>query len=215
MLISDLSEGQLYRQLESRGTPARWGGCVWDIGANDGVWNSNSYYLINYLNYTAVLFEPEAEVFLALRQRYAGASSLYRSRVTLFNCGLVETAKLMEYRVFPASLESTLVKEKKRQYDSAPDYVYQIATADAELVCAQQKEFLRQGRCGAEPFTVLSIDAEGYDRPIFTRIHGAGCKFDVVIIEAARNIIQPMYDMGYEVALRNAYNYVFVPRTST
>lgn len=211
LLMSDLSEGQLFHRLEGMGMNLPAGGCVWDIGANDGVWNSNSFYLINYLNYTATLFEPDAEVFLSLRKRYAAASSAFRGRVELFNCGLVEATKLMEYRVFPASLESTLVKDKKRQFDPKPDFIYHIAAVDARLVCEQQREYVRQGRCGRQPFTVLSIDAEGYDRAIFGRVQQQGCTFDVVIIEADRDIVEPMRGMGYKVLLRNAYNIVFTP----
>lgn len=69
----------------------------------------------------------------------------------------------------------------------------------------------RSGRCGRQPFTVLSIDAEGYDRAIFGRVQQQGCTFDVVIIEADRDIVEPMRGMGYKVLLRNAYNIVFTP----
>eukprot|EP00435_Cladocopium_sp_Y103_P066354 s177_g28.t1 len=185
-LKSDLSEGQIYVTLKEQGIMAvPKGGCVWDIGANDGVWNSNSFYLINYLNYSAVLFEPEAEVFLSLRKRYATADSPFAGRVQLYNTALLKSADVMEYRVFPASLESTLVKSR-RQYDSQPDYQYHVAGADARIVCDQHKEYLKTGRCGEKSaFSVLSIDAEGSDRSIFSRIHELGCRFDLVIIEAA------------------------------
>ena len=210
VLRSDLSEGQIYVSLKDQGIlDVPKGGCVWDIGANDGVWNSNSFYLINHLNYSAVLFEPEAEVFLSLRKRYAAADSgPVKSRVELYNLALLKSADVMEYRVFPASLESTLVKTR-RQYDEAPDYRYHVAGADAKIVCDQHKEYLKTGKCG-QPFSVLSIDAEGSDRSIFSRIHDLGCRFDLVIIEAAgEDLVEAMKLMGYTLVLRRAYNLIF------
>ena len=209
-LRSDLSEGQIYVTLKDQGILVPKGGCVWDIGANDGVWNSNSFYLINYLNYSAVLFEPEAEVFLSLRKRYATADSPFANRVELYNMALLKSAEIMDYRVFPASLESTLVKTR-RQYDAQPDYRYHVAGADARIVCDQQKEYLKMGRCGENsPFSILSIDAEGSDRSIFSRIHELGCRFDLVIIEAAgEDLVEAMRLMAYSVVLRSAYNLIF------
>lgn len=208
VLMSDLSEGQIYLKLQDLGISVPRGGCVWDIGANNGVWNSNSFYLINYLNYTAVLFEPEAEVFLSLRKRYAGSLSPLRGRVTLFNAALLKAANVLEYRVFPAALESTLMKGR-RQYDPTPDYTYQIAGADARIVCDQQKDYIQHNLCGADAFTVLSIDAEGADRLIFSRIHEVGCSFDIVIIEAAGDIVEFMKAMGYVDIFHSGYNVIF------
>lgn len=211
-LRSDLSEGQIYVTSKEQGILVPKGGCIWDIGANDGVWNSNSFYLINYLNYSAVLFEPEAEVFLSLRRLYATADSPFAGRVELYNMALLKSADVMEYRVFPASLESTLVKTR-RQYDPQPDYRYHVAGADARMVCDQQKEYLKTGRCGetnSQTFSVLSIDAEGSDRSIFSRIHELGCSFDLVIIEAAgEDLVEAMRLMGYTVVLRSGYNLIF------
>ena len=56
--MSDLSEGQIYLKLQNLGISVPRGGCVWDIGANNGVWNSNSFYLINYLRATAHAADP-------------------------------------------------------------------------------------------------------------------------------------------------------------
>ena len=161
------------------------------------------------LNYTAVLFEPEAEVFLSLRKRYAASSSPLRGRVTLFNTALLKAANVLEYRVFPAALESTLMKER-RQYDPTPDYTYQVAGADARIVCDQQKDYIQHDLCGANAsFTVLSIDAEGADRLIFSRIHEVGCSFDLVIIEAAGDIVEFMKVMGYIDVFHSGYNVIF------
>jgi len=54
----DLSEGQLWSHaLPTAGfsLPKKKGGCVWDVGANDGVWNSNSHYLIHQRGFKAPL----------------------------------------------------------------------------------------------------------------------------------------------------------------
>ncbi|CAJ1423577.1 unnamed protein product [Effrenium voratum] len=122
---------------------------------------------------------------------------------------VVEDVGLMEYRVFPASLESTLVKEKKRQFDPTPDYVYQIAALDAGLVCEQHQEAKLKGRCG---FSVLSIDAEGFDLALFVRIHERGCRFEVVILEISEKQRPHVISLGYKEILRSGYNMVFVPK---
>ena len=46
----DLSENHLYTDvlpLHGYHMPSGKGGCVWDVGANNGVYNSNSHYLIH------------------------------------------------------------------------------------------------------------------------------------------------------------------------
>ena len=67
---SDPSEGALFHRLEAMGIVLPSGGCQWDIGANNGVWISNSYYLLHSKAYAGFLYEPGYDAFASLVRLY-------------------------------------------------------------------------------------------------------------------------------------------------
>ena len=65
---SDPSQA-LWTKMETNGLPVRPHGCVWDIGAHNGIFSSNSYFLIHRKQYVrAYLFEPQAREFSLLTE---------------------------------------------------------------------------------------------------------------------------------------------------
>eukprot|EP00546_Thalassionema_frauenfeldii_P021930 CAMPEP_0178896046 /NCGR_PEP_ID=MMETSP0786-20121207/933_1 /TAXON_ID=186022 /ORGANISM="Thalassionema frauenfeldii, Strain CCMP 1798" /LENGTH=193 /DNA_ID=CAMNT_0020566361 /DNA_START=290 /DNA_END=868 /DNA_ORIENTATION=- len=166
-LPSDLSEGAIYKHLPSSVTfPERPGGCVWDVGANNGIWNSNSFYLIHAKNYHAWLFEPDASTFLQLRENYAN-----HPRVKLHNFGLSSKGEITTLRLFPMGFENTIQGNKSNQADKM-EFSYDISVQDAAVLCQQQRKAISSGLCDVvsneetdekKSYTVLSIDAEGAD----------------------------------------------------
>lgn len=216
----DLSENSLYtRGLPSTGypLPGDTGGCVWDVGANDGVWHSNSHYLINYRNAHAWLFEPDASTFLKLRQLYSGTHS---STVEMFNVALSSFTGLQRLRVFPIGFENTIVKGKSNQFDSQVDE-YSVGVFNAGLLCEQRRKAEDEGLClvasSSHPeinrsFAVLSVDVEGVDGAVVVAAHAdAGCTWDIVIVETVNPaLLEKMQNIGYNLVLRSAYNHIFV-----
>ena len=110
--LLDLSEGEIYKNLPRTvafPTPGiHKGGCVWDVGANNGVWHSNSHFLIHAMDFYAWLFEPDAAPFLQLRKNYAG-----HPRVKLHNFALAEKTGIQTLRLFPMGFENTIEGQLK------------------------------------------------------------------------------------------------------
>ncbi|CAE8605700.1 unnamed protein product [Polarella glacialis] len=216
LLSDDVSEGQLYTKVLPQNNltlPKGRGGCVWDVGANNGVWHSNSYYLINQRGFHAWLFEPDASLFMKLRDMYARVGSALADKVELFNMALAASAGLENYRVFPMGFENTIVQSKLNQYDQ-PLYNYSIAALKADLICTQQKAALQAGLCrvddGSGDFTVLSIDVEGADSRIIRTAHEAGCRWSILIIESPGDTLMELSQLGYRFVVKNHYNYILV-----
>eukprot|EP00600_Ochromonadales_sp_CCMP1393_P002163 CAMPEP_0174991064 /NCGR_PEP_ID=MMETSP0004_2-20121128/21669_1 /TAXON_ID=420556 /ORGANISM="Ochromonas sp., Strain CCMP1393" /LENGTH=72 /DNA_ID=CAMNT_0016244741 /DNA_START=215 /DNA_END=433 /DNA_ORIENTATION=- len=55
--------------------PNEVGGCIWDVGANDGTWESNSYYPVYKKSFHAWLFEPDPKTFMKLSEKYVWSHS--------------------------------------------------------------------------------------------------------------------------------------------
>ena len=206
----DLSEGAIYKHLPSGVTfPKGQGGCVWDVGANNGIFNSNSFYLIHTKTYHAWLFEPDAATFLQLRENYAS-----HPRVKLHNFALSSKTEIDTLRLFPMGFENTIRQKKANQADKM-EYSYDISVQNATLLCQQQREAISNGLCdvasdeGIEKkvtYTVLSIDAEGVDWKIFRSAHKMGFRWDLLITEGRKD--EPA-KLGYKLVLEKAYNAIY------
>jgi len=199
----DLSEGGLFTRL-GLSVPEKFvgegnGGCVWDVGANNGVWNSNSYYLINKLGFKGFLYEVDAGTFVKLRGLYGGAGR--SDRVKLYNYGLGGKETTSVFKVFPMGFENTVIENKNSQFDSQV-FEYQVAIRDAKEVCKAMKVE------GCE-YGVLSIDVEGLDALVLKNAHLPDCVFDVVILETPNE--EQMSKLGYKLLLKDHYNSIFVP----
>ena len=180
--VEDPSEGKLYSNLT---VPKK--GCVFDVGANDGVWNSNSFFLLNSKGYRGFLFEPDPEAFLALCSLYRG-----NRRVQLYNFALSDRSGVVPYRRFPLAHENTIERYKDNQYDTEKGS-HHIAAVAANYLC----ELAERHRC---PYSVLSVDAEGAGDAILKSLH---CTFDVIIAESERSTLK-----NYSEAFRHGYNVV-------
>ena len=216
---ADLSEGELFlKGLPEHGISLSAGGCVWDVGANDGVWNSNSYYLIHQLGFRAWLFEPDASSFTKLRNLYGQVESPWRSTVQLFNIALAGSRGVVKMKFFPMGLENTLTNST-RQFDSQ-EYEYFVAAEPGDLLCKQQQQALSAGFCrqsdGEGDFTVLSIDVEGHDAMVLKAAFEQRCDWDLVVAETPLGLWkEPMSLFGYQELFARARNTVFVRNLPT
>lgn len=90
---------------------------MWDVGANNGVWNSNSRYLIQSRGFTAFLYEPDPTSFMSLLDLYGKGSP----QVHLHNMAVSDFAGTAQFRKFPTGLENTITNHNHNQFDN-PDY---------------------------------------------------------------------------------------------
>ena len=91
----------------SQGAP----NCVIDIGANDGVWTSNSYMPIRSFGYHGLLFEMDFHQCAKLYMEW--------STVSVFCVGLGNRPGFHKFRQLPIGLENTFDESKSDQYDAA------------------------------------------------------------------------------------------------
>eukprot|EP01129_Flabellula_baltica_P015692 TRINITY_DN8084_c0_g1_i1.p1 TRINITY_DN8084_c0_g1~~TRINITY_DN8084_c0_g1_i1.p1 ORF type:complete len:259 (+),score=38.05 TRINITY_DN8084_c0_g1_i1:53-778(+) len=179
--IRDPSDGAMYRELD---IPEY--GCVFDVGANDGVWASNSYYLVHHMGYKAFLFEPDYEMLSLLYRMYA-----HNDKVEIYNFGLSHTDHYKKMKKFPTSLENT-VEGKTGQYDK--QYIeMNIPLLSGSMICDLQK----QHECD---FSIISADMEGHQAPMFSVID---CDFDIIVYEGEINI------PGCEMLFKKVHNTIY------
>jgi FkbM family methyltransferase len=165
----------------------------------------------------AYLFEPDAATFLQLRDYYKS-----NNRVQLHNFALAGTTGVRSLRLFPMGFENTIRAYKKNQAD-AMEYTYDISVQSATFLCRQQREAISSGLCNVTSlppskneenrtkcttYTVLSVDVEGADWEVFKAAHKTGCRWDLVILEGEGDA-NTTKEMGYEMVLHVAYNYVY------
>ena len=213
-MAKDMSEGELYTKgLPGHGhwLPAR-GGCVWDVGANDGVWHSNSHYLIHELGFQAWLFEPDAATFTKLRNQYGRKGTRFGSKVRLFNMGVGLRRDIVKMKFFPMGFENTIVEYNRNQYDSQ-EYETYVVVENGKLLCEQQTRAIEAGLCRTDTnttFTLLSVDVEKADAGVLAAAHSSGeCHWDVVVAENESK--WKMKEMGYRGLFVSQYNTVYVP----
>jgi hypothetical protein len=231
--IGDVSRDKLYTTHKSiiDEMPTGDGGCIWEIGAHNGVWESNSYYLIRERGFSAWLFEPSPEAFIKLKKLYGhirtgtlrrGAiKQPKRRRIHLFNMALSNSTHISEYQEFPTGLENALqVFDRHNQYDKSI-YKYNVVAHHAGVLCEQQKVALQRGDCAVEgsktrevnedisSFTILSIDTEGADTRILEAAHSTGCTWDMLIVESLYLTPSDMRSLGYRNVCKVGFNHVF------
>ena len=167
-LWQDQSAGGIYSRIDIPLMGNK--NCIFDVGANDGVWTSNSYYPIQSLKYKGFLYEMDVDQCQNLFSLYDNTDF----DVDIFCMGLSDHTGVESYRKFPLDLENTFQDTKHNQYDK--DFVKRIAPVfDRQFFCKQVQD------SGCD-FTILSIDVEGYQKVILNRL-GDCIHWNVVIAE--------------------------------
>ena len=215
--------GRLEAQEKVR-LPQR-GGCLWDIGAHDGVYTSNSFFLINYRHFKAWLFEPSPRNFVHLLDRYGKQPkklSNERENVELFHMAIGPDSRLAKIRTYTGGTENTIVSSKHDQFDSVPKNSFWLQTTDAKLICEQLLKAFSRGDCQAsftdsvktqhqeqKQFAFLTIDTEGLDMNILHRLNRTGClnRFDLLFAESVNR--RQVEDMGFRLVAREHFVAVY------
>ena len=158
-------------------------GCVWDVGAHNGVFSSNSYYLIHSKGWYGRLFEPEAKSFLKLLTLYHHDN--INHKVELYNYALGDSSGQVKLRTFPTGTESTTNSLQNGQFDPNHDAMYFIGQVDADIICRTIRE---TNKC-KNVQNILSLDTEGSDQKILLRIlRRCNHPFDIIIAEKMNSI---------------------------
>lgn len=234
LLTGDASEGRIYTEvLPKHGfpLPLEKGGCVWDVGAHDGIWNSNSHYLIHSRGFAAWLFEPDAWAFVKLRELYGasipgggkdGKDALAFPQVHLHNFAVSPQGGLKTFRAYPVGLGNTISRTRVHEFDDV-QFQYHVWAMGATTLCEQQTTAYRNRKCAvgdasAAPqgvevpqFSVMSIDAEGTDMSLFRALNSTKCRYDVLIIESPSDVAG-IEAGGYHLVAIEGFNRIFVRR---
>jgi len=170
-IFHDQSARSIYARMavprnatDSRGAP----NCVIDIGANDGVWTSNSYLPIRSFGYQGLLFEMDFYQCAKLAELYMGWPN-----AKVYCVGLGRSPGFQEFRRFPLGLENTFNEFKSDQYDAAPLTRQTAYLVNASFVCEQVEKL----RCATR---ILSVDVEGGADAIISQLD---CHWDWAIVE--------------------------------
>ena len=158
---ADTSEGALFHQLETMGVELPNGGCLWDVGANNGVWVSNSYFLLHTKGYTGFLYEPGYDAFSSLVTLYGnrptvpeylekikdGPVSIPIRPVILNNIALNGRTgnDVVTFRTVPNGLGSSF--RSSNTFDKQHKALYHIGTTEVEYMCKEYRDAIQKDLC--------------------------------------------------------------------
>jgi FkbM family methyltransferase len=180
-------------------------GTVVEVGANDGIFCSNSYPFIKR-GWKGVLIEPNPLVYADLKTRYEGSES-----VKLFNlaCGSSD-----------GSLPLYMGKAGQTGYatlSSEDSWWYSATRSDRAVVVqvARLEHILEEASCPAD-FDILSVDTEGFDYEVLRGLNFARYRPKVIMTEDEKPPFTNMREkedllasQGYELAGRIVNNAIW------
>lgn len=124
---------------------------VVDVGANDGKTYSNSYHFAHELGWTALLFEPQPDVFATLTSLYQG-----RKNVFCLNMACSNFIGKQKFFIGINNLTSTLCQEDNKWFEANRTDKCIEVTSDTLTNCLDKHRFPKD-------FSLLTIDTEGMD----------------------------------------------------
>jgi hypothetical protein len=195
----DQSDGSIYHKIAIPNDPQ---GCVIDIGANDGIFVSNSYFPLQFKQFQGFLYEMDIEQCGKLWNLYSS-----NDKVQIFCIGLSDFLGFHEYKRFPLGLENTFSKEKADQYDS--DIVPRLVQApimNSNMIC----EFIKSKyTCN---YMILSIDVEGQYENILKGLQS--CPVDLLILEGVLENLNHFTNRACQHEFKAVYNNVYSCKAS-
>lgn len=169
-------------------------GVFLDIGANDGITFSNSYFFEKELGWTGTCFEPQKEAFLKLQSN--------RNSLNVKGCASDQTCIDVFYNV---TGYGEMLSGLKSQYD--PRHLERIKHTIAEhggsifetdIECYNINEFLINNKNYEIDF--MSLDTEGGELKILKAIDFSIIKMKAVVIEnnyGTNEILDFMQEQGF------------------
>jgi hypothetical protein len=166
-----------------------------DIGAHDGVFQSNSFFPIRSKGFRGFLFELDPELC-------AKASWLYANypNVRVYCAGVSNETTVRTFRQISIGLQNSL-ETNRRQFDPNLGFRERAAVVlDAEFVCRELQSF----NCTEQ--RILSVDVEGHEHTLLPRLN---CRFDVIILEGNLWKSDGMVGKNCSLLFKRQYNTVY------
>lgn len=167
-----------------------------EIGAFDGIFQSNTKFLEDEFGWTGVLIEPSENKFNELVKN--------RPNNKLYNCACVSNDYLLDkIKGDFIGMAMSSIGGKRRNSSS-------IIEVDAMAMTSILDD------SNIEHFNFLSLDVEGYELEVLNGLDLNKYKIDWVLIEIYNkdkdNIIKHMEDNGYELICNlSGYNHIDYP----
>ena len=136
-------------------------GLIVDVGAADGIDNSNSHELINKYGWSGILIEPLTQYFLDLKKLYSN-----NSKIQLVNVGC-------------------FAEEADRPFylnGQCSSFVYKNSALSSIIKCLPLKTILDNCKCPKD-IDILSIDCEGDDMSVLRSMDWEKFNVKMVIVE--------------------------------
>ena len=134
-------------------------GILIDIGAADGKTNSNSRYLLEFLNWSGILIEPHPEYYKLLFDLYNG-----NNNIKLYNIGIYNKEVVLPFYRFGTVEEgqvSTFSESFKTRVEGHHDNKY---SESINIECNTIANILKQNNLFDIDF--MTLDCEGLDMEV-------------------------------------------------
>jgi FkbM family methyltransferase len=184
---------ELDRKLAAH-IPCR-GGFFIEAGANDGLTQSNTYWLERFRGWRGILIEPVPDIAAACRRN--------RPRATVVNSALVSTDETKSVRMQTANLMAFVSKSFSRPEDEQRHLRTAIEVQRLETVmeidvpARTLSSILAE--LGATRIDLLSLDVEGYEVEVLKGLDIARHRPRFILVETKflRDVLEAL-DGGYE-----------------
>jgi FkbM family methyltransferase len=144
---------------------------VVDVGANDGKTYSNSYHFAHERGWSALLFEPQPEVFTALTALYRG-----HGNVVCLNMACSNITGRQKFFIGVNNLTSTLCQEDNKWFRSnRTDKAIEVES-DTLTHCLEKYRF-------PGDISLLTIDTEGMDYEVLLSLDFTRFRPRVIVSE--------------------------------
>lgn len=171
------------------------GGKFIEVGANDGLTQSNTYYLEFYMNWKGILVEPIPELFEKCVENRSAAS-------VCVNCALVSNDypdKQLELIYTPESngllsCVNNKKAEKLMKRTTEKGLIISVPTYSLNDIL-----FINKCKFGNH-YDLMSLDVEGYEAEVLKGIDFKNWVIDYILVEELETennigtILEPFYD---------------------
>lgn len=194
------------------------GGFFVELGANDGVTQSNSLYFEKYRNWRGVLVEPAPQNFLKCRKNRSGRSSIYCAACVSFDYDQefvrIAYSNLMST---PINLESDI--QDPRAHAKLGDRFLSDGETMFEFgAVARPLNSLLQDAGAPNQIDFLSLDVEGAELEVLKGVDHLAFRFKFILVECRdfAKLNAYLESKGYRfVEKLSSQDYLFAPEESS
>ena len=169
-----------------------------ELGANNGISQSNTAYLERYRQWSGILIEPIPRLFRECRRN--------RPKAVHFNCACVdpdtatqEIVGMMDCNLM--SVVSGALGEKEATWIASGEQVQNIRAQPVRVPCRTLSSILEE--CGNPAVDLLSLDVEGYETSVLQGLDLSRHRPRYILVEV---VITPLVELTRH--LGEHYDYV-------